>query len=534
MDKWNKRLLFKLNKTQVIEQNKGQGELYLGTANGLYFYSESTGVSEIYRTTLSGENIVDIKLSEDRQYIGTANSGCYIFEQGTLIDSVSTRNGLPSNAINDIAISDEYVYIATTGGLAQYDVESKGLRVLTEFEGLVDGNPSAIAVDTDGRLFISQKKGFIEVLPEDFKSKSIEYDLLLESVMVNNVKFEDDQIKDLSYQENKIDLEFNYITMQSIGRKRLRYRIGDDPWEVSDGLSLRLPSLEPGLYEVEVMGILREGRYTEPQKVSFRINKPWWQTLWFRIFAVLAVLGVLAQVVRLRTSRVRKEEASKRAYLQQINEVKDQALQLQMNPHFVFNAMNAIQHFVVSRKEEAAANYLARFAKLIRFIFEYSSRRLITVEEELEFVGLYLDLEGLRFDGRTVVNFEVDPVVEDDKDLLFIPPLLVQPVIENSFKHGLFHKSSTGVLTVRYGMVGDLLTIVVEDNGIGRVASHAMKNDDEQKDRPSGLRNIGERLKILNFNNQSNDNRIEVEDLYIDGKAQGTRTILTLAINENH
>jgi len=268
--------------------------------------------------------------------------------------------------------------------------------------------------------------------------------------------------------------------------------------------------------------------------VSFRINKPWWQTLWFRIFAVLAVLGVLAQVVRLRTSRVRKEEASKRAYLQQINEVKDQALQLQMNPHFVFNAMNAIQHFVVSRKEEAAANYLARFAKLIRFIFEYSSRRLITVEEELEFVGLYLDLEGLRFDGRTVVNFEVDPVVEDDKDLLFIPPLLVQPVIENSFKHGLFHKSSTGVLTVRYGMVGDLLTIVVEDNGIGRVASHAMKNDDEQKDRPSGLRNIGERLKILNFNNQSNDNRIEVEDLYIDGKAQGTRTILTLAINENH
>ena len=176
-------------------------------------------------------------------------------------------------------------------------------------------------------------------------------------------------------------------------------------------------------------------------------------------------------------------------------------------------------------------NYLARFARLIRLIFEHSKGNTITLEQELEFINLYLNLEKLRFKDKVDVNISVDPEVEGIKDIIKIPPLLIQPIIENSFKHGLFHKKSNGNLGIEYSLKEDLLNVVIQDDGIGRVASKKISRKNTEKQISSGIKTTLERIDLLNFGKDKKLNRVEIEDLYDkDGSAAGTKTTLILSI----
>ncbi|MFT6782763.1 MAG: sensor histidine kinase YesM, partial [Saprospiraceae bacterium] len=166
-------------------------------------------------------------------------------------------------------------------------------------------------------------------------------------------------------------------------------------------------------------------------------------------------------------------------------------------------------------------------------IFEYSNSNLITMEAELEFVQLYIDLEELRFGNRVTCTLSVSDNVEKEKDILQVPPLLVQPIIENSFKHGLFHKLDGGEVNISYSLDGDTIVTVVEDNGIGRDASNLRQNSSYDDDRYSGLKNIMHRLEIFGFNMPKYANSMLIEDLYMNGEACGTRTILNVTIDEN-
>ena len=296
---------------------------------------------------------------------------------------------------------------------------------------------------------------------------------------------------------------------------------------------LRFPSLSAGAYTLEVEGYFADGVHTNTSTLNFEINPPWWQSTFARLVMGFLFIALFSVTFILRVKRIKGLEASKRENLQQINKVKDQALQLQMNPHFIFNAMNAIQNFITSDRDKDATIYLAKFAKLIRLIFEYSNTNLITIEEELDFVSLYLDLEQLRFKDRIGCILNISESIENEKDILKVPPLLIQPIIENSFKHGLFHKLVGGELKISYDLEGDTIVTIVEDNGIGRMASRAMNNARSNEDRHSGLKNIYQRLEIFKFNNPDQDNSMIVEDLFCDGKPCGTKTTIKVTIDEN-
>jgi len=161
---------------------------------------------------------------------------------------------------------------------------------------------------------------------------------------------------------------------------------------------------------------------------------------------------------------------------------------------------------------------------------EYSKDTVISLEEEIEFMNLYLNLEKLRFQDKVDIRLNVDEDEDENFDIINVPPLLIQPIVENSFKHGLFHKKGLGKLSIDYKIKGNAITIIVEDNGIGREVSAKLPNTEKDYKTSSGISTTKERLELLNYNRDNNRNRIIVEDLKdTKGNATGTRTTITLS-----
>jgi LytS/YehU family sensor histidine kinase len=175
----------------------------------------------------------------------------------------------------------------------------------------------------------------------------------------------------------------------------------------------------------------------------------------------------------------------------QNSNLKMEALQSQMNPHFIFNVLTAVQNLWLQHKNELAMDLQSNFAKLLRKIFQYSSKRAISIEQVEEFLDNYLNLEQIRFENTVDIDFQIEEILLEDE--YRIPPLLIQPSIENSFKHGLFHKQKDLKLSIHLKQEGAYLYCCVEDNGVGR-KDNGNKMDSK---RSSGLSTTKERLFIL-------------------------------------
>lgn len=172
------------------------------------------------------------------------------------------------------------------------------------------------------------------------------------------------------------------------------------------------------------------------------------------------------------------------------------SLRSQMNPHFIFNALNSVNQFVALNDERAANKFLAEFSKLMRMVLDNSQKEFITLKEEQEMIALYLKLEHYRFRDQFDYSFEIDPSLELDD--LEIPPMMIQPYIENAIWHGLRYKKEKGHLRVNVYQNGEGVKIRIEDDGIGRKESARLKTANQKKKNSVGLKNIQERIAIIN------------------------------------
>lgn len=172
------------------------------------------------------------------------------------------------------------------------------------------------------------------------------------------------------------------------------------------------------------------------------------------------------------------------------------SLRSQMNPHFIFNALNSVNLYIAQKDERTANKYLTEFSRLMRLVLEQSQKDFIPLQQELEMIKLYINLEHDRFKDKFDFQLNIDPNL--DEDSLQIPPMLIQPYIENAIWHGLRYKEEKGLLTVSYNLIGDSIIVRVEDNGIGREKSNQIKTKNQLKTQSTGMYNIESRLKIIN------------------------------------
>ncbi|MFT5819013.1 MAG: two-component system LytT family sensor kinase [Crocinitomix sp.] len=203
------------------------------------------------------------------------------------------------------------------------------------------------------------------------------------------------------------------------------------------------------------------------------------------------------------------------------------SLKSQMNPHFTFNALNSIQDLILKEDTEESYNYIAKFADLIRNTLNHSSQEFIDIEDEITSLQLYLELEKLRFDNDLTIEFESIGI-----NHILIPPLLIQPFIENSIKHGLFHKEGPKHLRVQFKLKEDLIC-TISDNGIGREASQEIQKRRIKNHTSFALNSIEERFKLLR---QVYGNNLGVTyiDLKSDLKATGTTVVISLPFKPTH
>ena len=200
-----------------------------------------------------------------------------------------------------------------------------------------------------------------------------------------------------------------------------------------------------------------------------------------------------------------------------------QGLRSQMNPHFIFNALNSVNHYIAGNDERKANKYLSEFSRLMRSVMENSQKDFIPLSTEIEILELYLGLEHARFSDKFEYEFTVDENI--DREQFYLPPMLLQPYIENAVWHGLRYRETKGKLSVSIKIVQNGLSIIIEDDGIGRKKSQELKTSNQMKNRSIGMHNTESRLKLINglFNTHI---LINVGDANADGS--GTRIEISI------
>ena len=249
----------------------------------------------------------------------------------------------------------------------------------------------------------------------------------------------------------------------------------------------------------------------------------------------LSMLTTIASLTASKIERIRAEEEKQLAQLtlmdtqRKMSEVEMQALRAQMNPHFIFNCLNSINRYIVKSDQVTASLYLTRFAKLIRLILDNSNSPYVILSNELEALRLYIEMESLRFDKKFTYQIHVAENV--NPDTIEMPPLIIQPYVENAIWHGLLHKEEEGRLNIDLRMIQDgILQISVEDNGVGREKAMELKSKSALTRKSLGMKLTDDRIALLNKETTVNA-EIQIIDMKNgNGEATGTKVVFTIPI----
>jgi LytS/YehU family sensor histidine kinase len=252
----------------------------------------------------------------------------------------------------------------------------------------------------------------------------------------------------------------------------------------------------------------------------------------------LAILTTLASLLASKLVSAQAESEKRKAEIELIEnrrrtaEVEMQALRAQMNPHFMFNSLNSINNFILKSDTDNASEYLTRFARLMRLILDNSRNEWVSLENELKALKLYIEMESIRFDNVFEYEISVAPNINQVSTLL--PPMIVQPYVENAIWHGLLHRKQPGSrLVVAATKDEDELSITIEDNGIGRAAAASLKSKFGTHRHSHGMKITAERLASVNAVYDIHA-RAEIQDLAdASGQATGTRVTLTMKIRSH-
>lgn len=329
----------------------------------------------------------------------------------------------------------------------------------------------------------------------------------------------------LPYDKNFLKINFAGFAFGNPEALKYKYRLeGVDKNTIyTDHTFAQYTTLPPGNYFFTVSAMNRQGIWSEsPATISFTIHPPYWRTWWFISLEIILASCLVAIAFFFRVARIKKREKEKAEISRQMANAELQALRAQMNPHFIFNTLSSIQHFITTQETEGALKYLSKFARLMRKIMDNSKKPSIPVNDELEALNLYLELESLRFKNKFSYCIEVDE--EIDVNDAVIPAMLIQPYVENSILHGLNNlaENKKGRLSVKLTKQDEMIICTVEDNGIGREKSAEINRERKKNHISQGMAITKNRLEIHNAMHHSNLN-VNITDLKAGTEALGTR-----------
>ncbi len=499
---------------KVISEN----EIWFGTIEGPYLYKNGR-CQKLPNENLQYD-IRDIEMLENGLLLfATQKNGLVFYEpsQDSIVLHLKESNGLSNNNCSKMLIDDQYIWLGTKKGVNKISKSDYSLSFIGIDQGLPSNEINDIYKKKD-QFYIATNRG-MAVFKDDISVKRTAPGLLITNIKIDERDTTIHESYCLDYSNNNIKIEFGSITFKDADQAIYQYKMEglDDNWIESKINIAQYPSLPAGDYTFFVKAKTINSEWCPMQSLKFEIKTPFWDSWWFYVLSGIGLVFLSFLIFQ--------EMNRRRTVVRDLKFSQLTALRAQMNPHFVFNALNSIQEFIVEKDTRLANRYLSRFAKLMRNILNASDQNQISLNKEIETLNLYLSLEALRFGKSFEYIFEVDEKI--DKDIIHLPPMLIQPFVENSIKHGLMHRKGEKKLYLRFYLKNNLLVCEVEDNGIGREKSSEikMKNPNIYPSKATNLTN--ERLKLVN-SISNNSLEVEVIDLVHGNDPSGTKVILKI------
>ncbi|HZE84373.1 MAG TPA: histidine kinase, partial [Puia sp.] len=409
------------------------------------------------------------------------------------------------------------IWINTDAGMTKYDPTTHIFVNFPRNEGFPGDMDTYMSADANGNIYFPYKNGYYYWNVNNIKDPPKGGMLYIRDIQLFDQHLPTDRAYRFSAGENNIRFLFGLLSYEDRDRLKLEYKLNGNTWLVADIHSyISFANLAPGNYDLSVR---IKNEQIGNLHISFLIDRPFWQSGWALTLLLVVLIGSVILVNRVRLQRVRKESTLR----QKIMESEMSALRSQMNPHFIFNTLNSINSYIIENKKDEASDYLGDFSKLIRLILDHSKKRTISLAEELYALKLYLELESRRLDSSFDYTIVIDPDV--DPDSIVMPPLVIQPFVENAIWHGLRGRKSGGNISILINHYSGGLLILVEDDGIGRDA--AKKLESTKEGNSFGSTATTQRIQL-------NDphSKVIMEDLYNpEGRATGTRVYIY--VNQN-
>jgi len=300
----------------------------------------------------------------------------------------------------------------------------------------------------------------------------------------------------------------------------------DSNWKETRETILSYPTLPSGDYQLQIQAINKFDVVSNMITTSFTIDKLLLERTWFRLLIGVVFLAVINLLIWIIIRRIRRREQEKTSLNKRIGELEQLARKAQMNPHFIFNSLNSIQQYVMDADITGANKFISGFSRLIRQTLDFSSRHDISLEQELDYLSNYLELERTRLENA--FGWSVSVAADVNTAEYQIPPMILQPFVENSVRHGLrFRRDREGQVNIHIKRENNYLVCILEDNGIGRKAALKLKSVNVIEYQSKGMSLTAERIAMLNKDNP-NKITMQIEDLE-DGQhnALGTRVTIS-------
>jgi streptogramin lyase len=542
------------NRYYALLQDKYQDSiLWLGSSGGLQRFNKVTGTFQFITIPLSRPaserqpRVFGIYQHADgKLWLGLNEYNMLIsydpLEQRWQIFEVGLNRRLTPNRIagayDIMQKSDQELWVSMVCGIGTFDMNSGSYSWLELDDDLPDAPLASAArrlfIDSKGHFWIPSLNGISRSRepikdPSGSGQKVIPIRVLIDGIEVPRPYDSLSTTLEIAFHQKTLQTDFRLLNPTYPDSVEYAYRLlgHNNDWIHSDTGTVRYANLGQGSYVLEMRARERRGPWSEIISFPVKVKTAWWRSPWFYGGVLTFMAAIILIIMTIRAMHRRKEAHLRSEYEHELAQVQMEALRAQMNPHFLFNTMNSINHYILKNERRSASAYLTKFSRLIRLVLNHSKADLVPLADELEALKLYIQLEQLRFEQQFTYTLTVDDNVRTEE--VAIPPLLIQPYVENAIWHGLMQKEGSGKLDIMISGTDQHLRVRIRDDGIGREAAKAYKAS-LGKSKSFGTTITQNRINLVN-NLHGIETEVKTNDLYDEaGNATGTEVVLTIPL----
>lgn len=530
--------------------------LYIGTSQGIYIYTNKKIIEEKYKHNWfeslyynQNKNLLAANTSLGTYFLNTKTNR-WIFDslktnyktsQNNTLEGCIYEQHLNVNSDNKVKITEEFnnYYLLNNN---QYLVEYTDHLILNNLTlntkiklvknvDYFNQNIIGCSILNDKIIIVFDDK--IQTIGIKNRKKFLKPKILIEN---SNININQDDFR-LPYNES---LVFQIDVLSNIydkGSTELFYKLSNTSSEWiriqpnKKKYELRLERLPYGSNSIQLKAISHSYLKADTLSINFIVDRPFWLTWWFITLLAIVLIFIVLILIKFRLNQIKKKSKKelylKRLEIQSLNS-KLEALQSQMNPHFIFNSLNSIQTLVLKGDVESSYKYINKFSDLMRQTLSFSETQLVPFHEEVDLLNNYLLLEKLRF--RDDFNYEIKT---NGISNINVPPMLLQPLIENALKHGLLHKKSNRKLSIEFKLNKGLICTII-DNGIGRKAASEIKKRQNNPHKSYAVESLFERFEYLRQKMSFDNIGFTYYDLYENDNPKGTKVVVRIPFIKNN